>query len=455
MKKHLTAAMALLLLLTGIPTFAQAQDPEITLTWWINPWRIRPPGFPADGSPTGEEFARYISEEFEALHPNVTVKFEIVPNQGFGEKVTTAFFAGNAPDVIKDLQWNPDWARQGLLAPIDDYLTDEDRADLIDYTLESGLVDGEHYIWPWNNSNNGMGSTMLLNPAIFEERGVELPAEPGRHWTLEEFLDAAEQLTFDRDGDGTTDVYALTLAAQDTENMLAWLHRFGARLIDEDGTEFVLNSPEGVEALQFMVDLIHEHGVAPRGAEGLGVYDTIDNLHQGRAAMGYGGIYEIGRIGRYTNEGRIANPIRVVIAPYPHDPEVGPVALQTSGGFLVTRQRDAYRQEMAMELAKFITSAENAVLLEDLLYITARNSANERLTFERTQAYTENIQAQVATYVEAISHGVPYYGPSDIDVAPALDYLTSALQAAFSRQMTPQQALDNFVQQANRAVFNR
>ncbi|MEX2536532.1 MAG: sugar ABC transporter substrate-binding protein [Trueperaceae bacterium] len=455
MMKRLTMALALLLLATSIPAFAQSDEPEITLSWWINPWRIRPPGFPADGSPTGEEFAQYISDEFEKLHPNVTVEFEIVPNQGFGEKVTTALFAGNPPDVLKDLQWNPDWARQGLLAPIDDYLTAEDRADFIDYTLASGLVEGQHYIWPWNNSNNGMGSTLLLNPAIFEERGVELPALPARDWTLEEFLAAAEQLTFDRDGDGDTDVYAITLAAQDTENMLAWLHRFGARLMNEEGTEFVLNSPEGVQGLQFMVDMINEHGIAPEGAAGLGVYDTIDNLHQGRAAMGYGGIYEIGRIGRYINEGRIADPIQVVIAPYPSDPEVGPVAFQTSGGFLVLQNDDPYEQEMAMELARFITNPENAALLEDLLYVTARESVNEQLTFEQTQAYTEDISQQVATYTNAISHGVPYYGPSHVDVAPALDFLTAALQSAFSGQATPQEALDTFVEQANRAVFNR
>lgn len=451
MRKLILIVCALMLLLPS----AGAQEPDITLTWWINPWRIRPPGFSADESPTGEEFARYISEEFEKLHPNVNVEYEIVPNQGFGEKVTTAIFAGNPPDVLKDLQWNPAWARDGLLAPIDDYITEEDRADFISYTLEDGLVDGKHYIWPWNNSNNGMGSTLLLNPAIFEERGVELPAEPYRSWTIEEFLEKAQQLTFDRDGDGTTDVYAITLAAQDTENMLAWLYRFGARLLNEDATEFVLNSPEGVEALQFMVDLIHEYGVAPEGAEGLGVYDTIDNLHQGRAAMGYGGIYEIGRIGRYLDEGRLENPINVVIAPYPHDPEVGPVAYQTSGGFLVFEQNDPYRQEMAMEFARFITNPENTALLEDLLYVTARESVNEQLTFEATQAYTDDIQQQVEVYVEAISHGVPYYGPSSVDVTPAIDFLTSALQAAFSQQMTPQQALDMFVNEANRVVFGQ
>src|SRR5690606_22247200 len=209
-----------------------------------------------------------------------------------------------------------------------------------------------------------------------EEAGVALPALPDRSWTIDEFMQAAEALTMDRDGDGNTDVYALTFAARDTENMLAWLFRFGGRLMNEDGTEFVLNSPEGVRALQLVVGLIYEYGYAPPGGEALDVYGTIENLHNARAAMGYGGIYEIGRIDRYLNEGRMPDAINVVLAPFPHDPVAGPVAYETSGGFLVFKQDDEYRREMAMELARFLTNKENIKMLESLLYITARRSAN-------------------------------------------------------------------------------
>src|SRR5690606_15568803 len=332
------------------------------------------------------------------------VRYELVPNAGYGEKITTAIFSGTTPDVVKDLNWNPEWAREGLLEPIDAYLTDEDRADFLPYALEKGLIDGQHYIWPWNNSNNGMGSTTLLNTAIFEERGVALPALPDRAWTIDEFLAAAEQLTFDRDGDGSTDVYALTFAAKDTLNMLAWMHRFGARLLNEEGTEFVLNSPEGVRALQLIVDLIYEYGYAPQGGEALDVYGTIDNLHQGRAAIGYGGIYEIGRIDRYVREGRIADPVRVAIAQYPHDPEVGPVAYETSGGFLVFQQDDAAKRDMVMEFARFLTNTENAQLLETLMYVTARRSANEQLEFATVTPYLADVGTEVAVYQAAIDH---------------------------------------------------
>lgn len=449
MKRTVIVSLLVSMLATAVPVFAQ----DITLTWWINPWRIRTPDMAADATPTGEEYAQYISDQFMALHPDIKVEYEMVPNQGFAEKVTTAIFAGNPPDVLKDLAWNPDWAREGLLAPIDDHLTAEDEADFLPYALAKGEVDGQHYLWPWNNSNNGMGSSLLLNTALFEEAGVALPALPTRDWTLDQFLADAQKLTVDKDGDGRTDVYAITLAAQDTDNMLAWLYRFGAHMLNDDATAFTLNSPEGVKGLQFMVDLIYEYGVAPEGAEALGVYDTIDNLHQGRAAMGYGGIYEIGRIDRYINEGKLENPVHVVIAPFPNDPATGPVAQEISGGFMVFKQRDAAQQEAAMELAQFITNPENTAMLESLLYLTARKSVNATLTFENVQAYTDDIQEQVQTYQNAISHGIPYWGPSSLDVDPAVEYFTAAMQAALSRQKTPQQALDDFVRDANRVVF--
>jgi multiple sugar transport system substrate-binding protein len=454
MKKAVTALMAALTLGGVFTATAQQAQPKTTLTWWINPWRIRPPGMPADKSPTGEEFAKYISEEFMKLHPNVTVKYEIVPNAGFREKVTAAIFAGNPPDVLRPISFDPNYVKQGLLEPIDNYLKVAERADFIDYTLNEGKVEGKYYLWPWNNSNNGMGSTLLLNPAIFKERGVALPKAPNREWTIDQFLAAAEKLTYDKNGDGKTDVYAITLAAKDTENSLAWLHRFGGRLLDDAGTKFIINSPEGVKALQFMVDLIYKHKVAPEGASGLGVYETIDNLHQGKAAMGYGGIYEIGRIDRSVKEGKLKDPIKVEIAAFPHDPKVGPIAYQTSGGFVVFKQKDPYKRQMAMEFARFITNPKNMALLEDLLYITARKSVNKNLDFKGVQAYTD-VKAQVAAYTNAIKHGVPYFGPPTLDVQPALPYLTSALQAALSRQKTPQQALDEFVAQANRVIFKK
>lgn len=453
MKKVMLVALVLMFALSFMPDNVVAQE-DITITWWITPWRIVTPDMDADESPDGEQFADYVSRQFEEKHSNVNVEYQIVTHDGREEQATSAMFAGNPPNVYWEQgSPNPEWVEQGQLEPITDYLTEEDKEDFIDYTLDTGKFGDDYYMWPWNNSNNGMGSSLILNVERFEERGVSIPED--RSWTMDEFLEAAQQLSYDSDGDGDIDRYAITLAADDTINMLGWLHRFGATLLNEDNTEFVLNSPEGVEALQFMVDMIHEYEVAPPGASGMGVYDAINMFHAGRTAMGYGGIYEIGRIDRYTKSGDIEDPFDVRLAQFPHDPEVGPVAYQVNGGFLVFREEDEATRDMAMEFARFITGPEMIGMLEDLLYITSRKSVNETLTFENVDPYTDtDIMTEVEVYLEAISHGVEYYGPAEVPTAEAIPYLTSAIQAALSLDETPQDALDEFVENANSVVFD-
>ncbi len=457
MKKFskLTMAALLVLLLTLmfsaiLPVAVEARSTKpITITWWINPWRILPPGYPEDAKLTGEEFAKWISGEFMKLYPNVTVKYEIITNQGLEQKIAAAILAGNPPDVFRPLALKSVWAKQGLLEPIENYLSAEDRKDYYDYALNVGKVDGHYYMFPWNNSNNGMGSTLLANPTIFKERGVSLPPLPDRGWTVDEFLAAARKLTFDRDGDGKIDVYALSFPSKDLYVMMGWMSLFGARLTNAGETEFTLNSPEGVRALQFIVDLVYKYKVAPEGGEGMGIYDAINLFHQKKTALGYGGPYEIGRIDRYVTEGKLKEAFPVKIVQYPHDPRVGPFAYHTSGGFIVFKQNDPEKREMALKFADFVTNRENTRLLKSLMYITARKSVNKDLY--KGSPFEEDVQV----YVRALEHGIRYLGSSDLDTQPIEKHLEAMFQAALSRNKTPKQALDDFVREADRIVFKK
>ncbi len=439
--------MAAALLAPALTPAASAKD--VTITWWINPWRITPPGFPADKAVTAEDYPKWVSEQFMKTHPGVTVKYEIVTNTGFDQKIAAAILSGNPPDVLKPIGFKQQWVKQGLLEPIEGYLTAEDKADFYRYALDEGKVGDHYYLFPWNNSNNGMGSTLLLNPAIFKERGVALPPLPERGWTVDDFLKAAQKLTYDKDGDGKTDVYALSFPGKELLVMMGWMHVFGARLLNADETEFVLNSPEGVRALQFIVDAIYKYKIAPEGASGMGIYDSINMFHQGKTAIGYGGPYEIGRIDRYAKEGKLKEAFPVHIAQYPNLPSVGPVAYHTSGGFVVFKQKDPEKKKVVMEFARFLTNKENTRLLKSLLYITARKSVNKTL-YEGSP-----FEKEIDVYVEAIEHGIPYFGSAEINTEPIQKYLQSMFEGALSRTKTPKQALDDFVRDANRILFKK
>lgn len=448
MRRTVLVVMTFLLLISLMPAVQAAEEKPITLTWWINPWRIAPPGFPDDEAPGLEDFPQWAAEEFQRMHPNVTIEFEIVPNQGYDEKITAAILSGNPPDVLRPLGIKQQWLQQGLLEPIDDYLTEDDFADFYDYALAEGHYQGQHYLFPWANSNNGMGSTLLLNPSVFADRGVAMPSLPERSWTMDEFMEAARKLSYDKTGDGINDVYAIGMSAtMDIMNNAAWLHVFGGSYVDEEARTFTANSPESVEALQWMVDAVHKERIAPPGAEGMDIYDVIGMFHQERLAIGYGGPYEIGRIDRYVKEGQLEEAFPVHIAQFPHFPDIGPVAYHTSTGFVVFKQTDPYKRQMAMEFARFLTNKENMALLRSLLYVTTRASVNETLY----KGY--EFEDEVDVYMRAVENGIRYFGSSELSTDQADQYFKAALEAAFAQDKTPQQALDEFVASANRVIF--
>ncbi|HEX6972585.1 MAG TPA: extracellular solute-binding protein [Limnochordia bacterium] len=429
-------------------TRAFAED--VTITWWINPWRIRPPGMPADQAPEAEDFPAWLAEQFEASHPGVDVAWEVVTNAGYQEKLAAAIAAGSPPDITRPVGNFPQWVAWGLLEPIDPYLTAADRSDFYDYALAEGEIGGKHYIWPWNNSDSGKGSAFLADVRVFESRGLSIPeVVPADYWTVDAFVDTLKKLTWDEGGDGTPDHYGIALTARgDPPINVAWMFIFGGQLVDADARRFVANQPKSVAGITFARDLITKHHVAPPGAEGMGIYDVINLFHQHKVALGYGGPYEIGRIHRYYLSGQLSEEFPVRLLPNPHVPSVGPVAFHTTGGFVVFKQRDPEKKELVMEFARYLTSPEIGKLLESLYYLSARKSANAVMYQTLPQ-----IAAEIDAYLRFIEHGKEYFGPPQLSTAPADKYLQAMWEAVFAGSKTPQAAADEFVRQANRVVF--
>ena len=423
---------------------------KTTITWWINPWRITPPGFPADQTADSEAFPKWVSEEFMKIHPDVQVNYVVVGNSEYSQKMAAAIATGTNPDIFKGPVWDSRWAKAGLLEPIDEYLTEEDLADYYEIALAEGEIDGKHYIWPWNLGTNGMGTTMLLYTPDFEKAGVDWEKIVEEGWTMEEFLDACEKLTWDEDGDGKTDHYAISFGAKDTNihNVMNFLYAFGGELTNEDETVVTFNDEGAVAGLQFVVDLVDKYGYAPKGVEGLGVYDEIGNFHSHRTSIGFGGPYEINRITRYVNSGQLAEKFYPVIAPFPHVDGEDPAAYSSAGGFVTFKQNDPEKKELVFEFVEFLTNAENTALLETLNYLTARKSVNEILY--QDDPYRNE---QAALFAEVIGeYGIPFFGSQEFPWSQISKFFVSALQGAFGGTKTPQEALDYFVDEANKVI---
>ncbi|MBI5563821.1 MAG: sugar ABC transporter substrate-binding protein [Chloroflexi bacterium] len=252
--KTLSRCVSLLAVLMVATACVAPADPAapVTITFYKR-------GYTEGGTDTTSVTNAQAVKAFEQTHPNIKVKIVGLPWTAEGTaQLETALSTHAGINVLSvntvDLAR---FARAGWLAPIDPYLTGDDKADFYASGLEAAIVDGQIYAWPlWVTA-----VAIYANPAIFQERGVVLPTLD-RPWTWDEFVAAAQQLTFQR-ADGTP-VYGFTAsAAPGAVVYLPLLYIDGGRVHSPDAKRFVQNTAEGASALQKIADLVRVHRVTP------------------------------------------------------------------------------------------------------------------------------------------------------------------------------------------------
>ncbi len=423
------------------------EQEKIELTWWNNPWRIRVPGFPEDEAPDGTEFIEWASKSYMEMHPNVTVTGVMVSNAEYAQKQMAAIAAGTTPNVSK-VSGLVDLTRAGLLVELDDYLTAADKADYVSVALKDSTVDGKVMGFPWNFGNNGMGITNLVYPKMFEDAGVDWKKIVEQGWTMDEFVEIGKKISKDTDGDGQNDIFLTGFQAKSFETDWPYIYNFGGRLLNDDESAFAIDSADAIAGFQFIVDAIYKHNIAPKGAEAADAYGVIKPFHAHNLAMGNGGPYEIGRIDRYVKRGDIET-FRPYVAPYPELPGKPRGTQLVSGGFSVFKKaKSEATLEAAIDLAKYLTSTDVLVMLESVLYISARKSANEEMY--KSEEWID-FKPDIARYEQEIAdYGVRFWGSQEFDPiwTKAKKHMKAAFEAVYARTKTPEKAMADFIKDA-------
>jgi multiple sugar transport system substrate-binding protein len=200
-------------------------------------------------------------ELFEKENPDIRVKY--VP--GEAQKLLGMIAGGVPPDVfITDTVSVPFFARRGVLMRLDDRVAadpDMKLTDFFDCTVRACRHDGKLYGLPDAFSP----VCLIYNKNLFREAGVPLPTGD---WTWDEFLDACKRLTKDRDGDGRIDQYGFEVIwSYHRWPIFVWQN--GGEIYDANADRYVLDSPESIEAIQWLHDLIFKYRVSPSGLDAM------------------------------------------------------------------------------------------------------------------------------------------------------------------------------------------
>ncbi|WP_454085948.1 ABC transporter substrate-binding protein [Georgenia sp. Marseille-Q6866] len=293
---------------------------------------------------------------------NADVQVEIVPAgwDGIYDKLITQFNGGAAPDVIHyEAASIVPFARDGYLADLSEYMSDERRADIPEGILDSVTVDDQVIAYPTE-----LQSYMVFaNTALLEEAGVEVPS--GDTMTWEQLREIAQATT-------AGDTYGLGWGlASPTAAFMSFAPGFGGTFFEGTGTDASLTIGEGelavpelVHTMAFEDETILPVTLTQSGSE------VLASFYAGQIAMTVQGSFQAANIATDAPEA-----FEWTVLP----PLEGPQgAGQAANPQTLSVNIDSEHVEESAEFIEFFTETENlAALNEADALIPATTSAQE------------------------------------------------------------------------------
>jgi len=219
--------------------------------------------------PTEIQKTEAMFREYEKANPGISVTLFQQPYSGYHERIQVMAAAGIAPDLITtDRMYVPAFAESGLIQPLDALVKADPDLDLQKDVTESvsGTYLGRFYGIPIR----GGPSVMAYNVAAFEEAGLVSPVKmvAANNWTWDSFVDVGKKLTIDRTGDGVPDRFAVTRTGTHIPTWASRIWQAGGRVLGDDGKTVLIDQPEAIRGLEYLVSLTWDHHIAPQPGEG-------------------------------------------------------------------------------------------------------------------------------------------------------------------------------------------
>jgi N,N'-diacetylchitobiose transport system substrate-binding protein len=217
-----------------------------------------------------------VTADFNAKHPNTTVKVEIQQWDGIQEKTTTALAGNNPPDVLEiGNTLVSKFAESGGLRDLTDKKADLGGDGWLQGLTDAGTLDGKLYGVPYYAGDRAV----IYRKDLFAKAGITSP--PTDRASL---VAAAEKLqrTFGSDPKFS----ALYFPGQYWYAALPFVWDEGGDVAVKDGDQWkgALDSPEAQAGLSWLKDVVAKYSKAPvNGNENDN--DPAVPLGEGKAAM--------------------------------------------------------------------------------------------------------------------------------------------------------------------------
>jgi multiple sugar transport system substrate-binding protein len=335
------------------------------------------------GGPLGESLEGMIAD-FNSHHPDIEVSGASMGQYAaLSQKIMAAIAANNPPALAQVYEnWTANFIEAGAIVPLEvfiqgpDGFSQQDLEDIYPVFLEGGQFEGRMWTFPFNK---GLPA-LYYNKEMFRKAGLD-PDRPPRTW--DEFRDMAMKLTVDTNGDGNPEQWGTSFSIPTAFAMYQQIMlQNGGQIMSPDGNRFLFNSPEGVAALQFLLDLIEKDGAAYIAP---GAYEHQTDFVSQKVAMIQG--YIVSR--KYMEPQLTFEP---GIAPVPQGEKQA--VLVTGTNLAIFSKATQAQQQAAWTFVKWLASVEQqARWAIETSYVPIRRSALESEAMKAEFAKVPGLEA--------------------------------------------------------------
>jgi multiple sugar transport system substrate-binding protein len=206
--------------------------------------------------PGVEDLYAAFKDEFEAENPDITVTIDLQPWDNRYPKLLADIAAGQGPDVFfitTDVLIR--FSEANAIAAASDHVPAEAFAGYEQSYLDEVSLDGKTWFLPFDREV----MLYLANVDIFEQAGLDPTALPETWDDVRALCEAVKGI-----GDPFLSGFGYNAAGTSLNTTFyPYLYQAGGVAISEDGSKAAFNSPEGVEALSFVVELFENEWADP------------------------------------------------------------------------------------------------------------------------------------------------------------------------------------------------
>lgn len=324
MRKMLALVLCAMMVLSCC---ASALAEDITLNFWVR---------------LSDDFSDEIAA-FEAENPGIKIN-QVNVGKDYDDlvaKYNAAILANELPEVgmVGQRHGIPQFYDAGVLIPIEQYMSEEEQADVLDNFWVRFTYNGIRMAVPFGSSM----PVMHVNMDLLHEAGYDtIPT------TWEEVTEAARKAVKDVDGDGLTDIYGLNFNSDFPWYVQPMVWGMDGTMLQEDGTMKV-NTPE-VKAVLERIAMYVRDGVMPANQ-----HSTVKNdFVNGNVMFYFASCASKGGIETSLGE----NAFEYAVSYFPSDVKLD--VCVGGNGLAIFRSDDA-RQEASWKFIQYLLKPESII----------------------------------------------------------------------------------------------